>query len=176
MPVILGLLAIIGVAYFWISRARNAADMAQELVGVAGDVMSAARRFGFRRKYNEHPVDSVDDPDLAIAAAGVAFLELSGMPTTEARDALSISLQSHLNLSHDKAQEALILGRWLVNECGTAPAAVTRTTKRIIKLRGQDSFQVLLAVMNDVGKANAAGLSDQQRDALADIARIYKIS
>lgn len=74
MPYIVAILGLIAGGYFWMNRVRNVSNAAQDLVGVAQDVMSAARRFGFRRRYNEHPVDSLQDPDVAIAGAGLAFL------------------------------------------------------------------------------------------------------
>ena len=68
MPFILGLLGLIAAAYFWANRARNAANMTNDLAGMASDVLSAARRFGFSRKLNLHPVESIDDPKLVTAA------------------------------------------------------------------------------------------------------------
>ena len=72
MPYIIALLGLLAGAYFWMMRARAAADAARDLTGVARDVMAAARRFGFRRKLNTHPVESLEEPDVAIAGAGIA--------------------------------------------------------------------------------------------------------
>jgi hypothetical protein len=176
MPFILGLLALAGAAYFWIIRARNAAEMTHEIAGVASDVMAAARRFGFRRRLNTHPVESLEDPDIAIAASALAFLEMSGLPTTEQQNALIISLQSNLTMSHDKAQEALILGRWLVTESAGPVSGFTRLTKRLYKLKGGASFDPLMAVLNDVAKSGRHGVSEKQKDALDDITRLYRIT
>jgi hypothetical protein len=55
------------------NRARNAANVATDLVDMAQDVMGAARRFGFRRKANTHPVDSLEDTKVAMAALGISF-------------------------------------------------------------------------------------------------------
>ena len=176
MPFILGLLALAGAAYFWIARARNAAAMTHDLAGVASDVMAAARRFGFRARLNTHPVKSLDDPDIATASAALAFLEMSGLPTTEQQNALIVSLQTHLTMSHDKAQEALILGRWLVTEAAGPVPGFTRLTRRLYKLKGAPSFDALMAVLNDVAKSGRHGISDKQKDALDDIKRLYRIT
>jgi hypothetical protein len=175
MPFILGLLAVIGVAYFWAQRARNAADMTRELAGVASDVAAAARRFGFRRRVNVHPVEGLDDPDVAIAGAGIAFLELGGLPSTEAQDALARSLQSRLNMAHDKAQEAMILGRWLVTESNGAQPGLTRLVRKLAKMKGQAGFEPLMLVLRDITEANAGVLSPQQGDALDEVKYIYKL-
>jgi hypothetical protein len=176
MPFILGLLALAGAAYFWINRARNAAEMTHEIAGVASDVMAAARRFGFRRKLNTHPVESLDDPDIAIAAVALSFLELSGLPSTEQQNALIVSLQSHLTMSHDKAQEALILGRWLMTESAGPVSGFTRLTKRLYKLKGAASFDPLMAVLGDVAKSGRSNISAKQKDALDEITRLYRIT
>lgn len=176
MPYIIALVGLIGAACFWLNRARNAADATRELTGVAQDVMAAARRFGFRRRLNTHPVESLDDPDVAMAAAGIAFLELGGLPTAEQQDALIVGLQHHLGQSRNKAEEAVILGRWLVAECGGAQAGLTRLTRRLFKLKGTPGFEPLMAVLKDVAASGRSGLSDRQREALAEIAALYRIT
>jgi hypothetical protein len=176
MPYILGLLALVGAAYFWIIRMRMAAEATQELAGVASDVIAAAKRLGFRRKLNLHPVESLDDPDVAIAGAGIAFLELGGLPTSDQQDALLRSLQSHLGQSHEKAQESLILGRWLVTESAGAGPGLTRLTRRLYKMKGMQSFEPLMAVLKDVAASARNGMSEKQGDAIAEIGRLYRVS
>ena len=177
MPYLIALFGLVIGAYFWVQRARMAAEATQDLVGVAQDVMAAARRFGFRRRHNLHPVESLEDPDVAIAGAGVAFLELGGLPSAEQQDKLIASLQSHLGQSHNKAEEAAILGRWLVAESGGAQPGLDRLTRRLYKLRGGQSFQPLMAVLKDIAAASRDGtVSVRQREALDEIARLYRIT
>lgn len=177
MPYLIVLFGLVIGAYFWIQRARMAAEATQDLAGVAQDVMAAARRFGFRRRHNQHPVESLDDPDVAIAGAGVAFLELDGLPSTEQQDRLILSLQSRLGQSRDKAEEAAILGRWLVNESGGAQQGLERLTRRVHKLKGAESLEPLLSVLKDVASASRDGqISTRQREALEQIARLFRIN
>lgn len=177
MPVLIALLGIIATAAIWYWRAKAAGQAAQDLAGVAQDVISAARRFGFRRRYNEHPVESLQDGDVAIAGAGLAFLELSGLPTAEQQDALMISLQRHLGYDRAKADEAVILGRWLINESNGAEPALKRLTKRVWKLKGAEGFTPLMQVIKDVSTASRDGqLSPRQREALDDVARQFRVS
>jgi hypothetical protein len=177
MPYIIALLGLLAGAALWISRARAAADAARELTGVAQDVMAAARRFGFSRKLNLHPVESLEDPDVGIAGAGIAFLELGGLPTAEQQDTLILSLQSHLGQSRNKAEEAVILGRWLVSESGGAQPGLERLTRRLYKMRGNQTFDPLMAVLKDVAAAGRDGtLSPRQREALEEIAVLFRIS
>jgi hypothetical protein len=176
MPYIIALLGLVVGAYIWISRARAAAEATRELTGVAQDVMAAARRFGFRRRHDLHPVESLDDPDVALAGSGLAFLELGGLPTAEQQDRLVVSLQAHLGQSRGKAEEALVLGRWLMTESGGAQQGFERLTRRLYKLRGAESFQPLMAVLKDVAtSARDGAVSQRQSEALAEVAVLFRV-
>lgn len=176
MPIVLALIAALGGAYIWYIRAKSAAQMTSELADVASDVMAAARRFGFRRRLNLHPVESIDEPNLAIAALAVAYLELDGLPTAEARMALLHSMQSHTWQNLTQAEESLILGRWLVNESQGPQMAVQRLARRLVKLDRKDSFEPLMAVLKDISAANGGRVTDRQREALEEISRAFGVS
>lgn len=167
---ILGILSAAAVWYWRLSMAREAA---REIGNIAGTLANAPRRFGFRRRANAHAVEGIDEPDLAVAALGWAFLELGDLPSREDQAALASTLSRNLGVSIDDAQEMMILGRWLVGECQGAEPAITRLTKRLGKL-DHAAFQILLPVLNEVGRA-AGGLSAKQRDALTEIGHILKL-
>lgn len=149
-------------------------DIRSDAASIAGDVLSAARRLGFRRRSNIHPVESVDDPALAVSALGVAFLDLAAMPTADQLAELKSSLMQHLAVSEVTADEMMIVGRWLVTECKGADSAITRLTKRLYTL-DKTGFQPVLAVMGDVSNAAGGNLSPRQRDALDEVARIFRL-
>jgi hypothetical protein len=175
MPIILGLLALIGGAYFWAQRARNAAVMTEELAGMASDVMAAARRFGFRRKLNVHPVESLEDANVAMAALGIGFLELGGLPSRENHEALIVALQSECNESHEKAEESVILGRWLITESGGPVTGIDRLARRLYKLRGMQGFAPMMQVLRAVAASQSAGVSAKQSDVLASLSVIFRL-
>ncbi len=174
MPVILALLGLVMAAGVWAWRIRMASQVSRDLADMAGDVISAARRLGFRRRMNVHPVDSIEEPPLAIAGIGIAFLELSALPTAEQQRELTDSIVRNCSESQTRAEELMIVGRWLVSECKGPQTAIPRLTKRLYQL-DKGAFQPLLAVLNDVGQAGG-GLSPRQRDALDDISRGMKLS
>lgn len=167
---ILGLLAAAGI---WIWRMRMAGEAARELTSMASDVMGAARALGFRRRANTHPVENVDDPDLAMAAIAMAFLELDGLPSRDDQQALAQSLTRHTLNTMTKVEEMMIVGRWLVTESNGPQPAIPRLTKRLNRL-DKGAFQTLLPILNDIG-SRVGGLSDRQRDALAEIGRVMKL-
>ncbi|MBM7069237.1 hypothetical protein [Actibacterium sp. 188UL27-1] len=172
MHILLGVLAAAGALYFWLSRARDAAHATRELTDMATDVLGAARRFGFRRRADQHPVESIDEERLAGSALAIAFLEMGKFPTEEQKQTLLRSVQSTYGMDKPAAEEAMILGHWLVSECGTIDAAVSRLAKKLLRLGGQDALNPVLEMVK--GFTGDAGLSDKQTDAVQEVARIFR--
>lgn len=174
MPYLISLMGLLAGAAIWIWRIRMAREALDEVSGIASDVVSAARRLGFRRRANTHPVESIDEPELAITAIGIAFLDLASLPTAEQLAQLKSALSAQLAVSADKADEMMIVGRWLVNECRGPDRAVERITKRLYQLDKQ-GFVTLLPVLKTIESDAGGVLSQRQRDALDDIARIMRL-
>lgn len=176
MPVLIALLGAAVALYFFVNRARSAATIATDVLDMANDVRLAARRFGFQRRVNIHPVESLEDPRVATAAAALAFLELDDLPTAEQRRRLVEALERGFAIGRAEAEEMQVLGRWLVAECGGAQPAVSRLARKLYKLRGQEGFEPLLGVVQEVlSEGHGGSLSDRQRDALDDVRLAFRI-
>jgi hypothetical protein len=175
MPFLIGLVGIAVAIYWFFVRSRNAANVATDLFDVANDVRLAARRFGFRRRSDLHPVESIEDPNMAIAGIAVAFLELDDYPTQEQRQALLVQLQSKLVLDEGAATELTILGRWFMNECGGPQPAIARLSRKLFKLSGAKTMEPLLAIVQAVLLVGNGQLNDNQRDALDDVRRAFRL-
>jgi len=154
---LLGLLAIAGAIYFYVSRTRNTARMTGELLDVANDVRLAARRFGFSRRSNLHPAEAIEDPMIAIAGISVAYQDLDGLPTQEERRALTSALARVGNLNLGDAEELVVLGNWLVTECGGPAGAVSRLSRKLQRMSGNNGFSQVMAVIQ--AAARRAGRS-----------------
>ena len=171
MHFVVAALAALAAVYFFVMRARSAAEMTTELLDVADDVRAAARRFGFRRHHERHPVDSVDDPKLALATVAVSYMELHGLPTEGTKSKLLSALQRELNVDSNEAEELAILGRWLMNECQGAAPALARASKQLYRL--DKNVTPLMEVLKDLTETP---LGDRQRDALHDVKRAFHIT
>ena len=101
----------------------------------------------------------------------MAYMELHGLPTEETRDALLVAMQKELDVSKADADELLILGRWLMNECNGPAPAIGRASRRLFRLTEGD-IGPLLEILKS---ASADPLSDQQREALDEIRRAFRI-
>lgn len=176
MPFILGLIGLATAVYFIVIRARNAAEITSELMDVASDVKAAARRFGFRRRGNVHPVESIDDPKLAIGAIATAFIALDDLPTSDTRAALDVHLRKELRLSGEDAQEIAVLGQWFVENCNGPAQAIPRLSKRLYALDKGASFGTLMAVIQGTLKSCDKSVSQRQSEALQDMQRAFRIT
>ena len=176
MPVIIAVIGAITAVLFCVVRARNAADAASDLLDMANDVRLAARRFGFKRQTNLHPAESIEDPHIAIAGIASGFLELDDFPSSDQRVALTRVMQDSLSLSARDATELSILGRWMAAECGSADAAISRLTRKLVRMSGQDSLTPLLTMVNNTLTAGSSGLNTKQKEALDDVKRVYRIT
>jgi len=175
MPFILGILGIIITAYFWANRARNAGNVARDIVDMAGDVRLAARRFGFSRKANVHPVESIEDPNIAAAAIADAFVALDDMPSKDQQTQMMIQLRSVLRVDQDTAQELVVLGTWLVNECGGPMPAITRITKKLYRLEGSPALEPLTQILTGIKDADDTEMSQRQSDAFEEIKTLLRV-
>ncbi|MEE9388981.1 MAG: hypothetical protein V3U96_10250 [Paracoccaceae bacterium] len=175
MPILIALLGIIGGAYFWMNRARNAAHMAGDLADAAQTALGAARRFGFRRQANKHPVECIEDPSLAIGSLTLAFFQLGSMPTEQQKTALLVSFQTQLRVSLTDAEEIMTLGNWFVQECQGATPAVNRLSKKVWKLQGAAGLDPTMAIIQDINDSAGSDLNAHQIEALADIKRAFHV-
>jgi hypothetical protein len=175
VPVLLAIAGAAAAVIFWMYRARGAGLAAQDLAGAATDVLNAARRYGFRRQANTHPVDAIDKTDLAMGAIAVAFLELDRLPSADQQVALSAALNRHLNTGVAKADEIAVLGHWLVGQCNGPQPAIERLAKRLYRIDGAASLEPLMAILTAVAQSGQGSLSPRQSEAVHEIARHLRV-
>ena len=173
MPILMTLLSIIGAAYFWSGRARNARDAAEDIVHVASDVRLAFRRMGFKRKTNIHPVDAIEDNDQLTAIIAKAFVEKKGVVTLDDIVRLREALQNEFDCTDQRAEDLTIVADWAIRECGTVDAALSRASRRHYKTHEMNGFQSLMRVIGQI--TCETDLGPKQKEALDDIALIFHI-
>lgn len=175
MHIILGLLGIIGTAIVWIMRMRAAAQASQFVWNAASNVIDAAKRFQYRPRNAENPIDAIDNPTLALAALGTAFLELDTLPTREQRDAMHQSLARIGHLTLNDAEDMSALARWIVTEAGGPRHNMDRLAKRLRIMSGADRFPDMMEMFQSIAQAGTTDLNDFQREALKDVQSAFGI-
>ena len=174
MPILLTLLAALGGAYFWYMRAKNAREAGETLLEAANDVRLAARRFGFRRKANIHPAESIDDPRLAVASIVAALMQIDRAWEREMSDGLSAQLQSVYDVSTEEAAEMVTFARWMSDQCGTKHEAVRRVAKRLASLKGKEVLANIRAMADRLVASADGHYSEPAQDAIEALRRQFR--
>lgn len=161
MPIVVVLLAAIAGVYFWSNRARAAKNAAHDLADLVGDAASAVRRYQYRRKANQHPADSIEDPKIAAAALMYLAAHEDGAVTQSEEVAIVKQLQSGYGVFTDEARELLALGRWMAEQSHNPDEMVRRLVRKFVQLGSGDDVAVLSALLAEVGAAgDPAGAED----------------
>ncbi|QMU58093.1 MAG: hypothetical protein GKR98_07725 [Boseongicola sp.] len=178
MHIIIGLIGLIGLLvgiYYFFVRAQNTVYIAGEMADMAQTALGAARRFGFRRQANKHPVECIEEPPLAVAGLASAYLGLDEFPTEEARQGLIVGLQSELDVSMKEAEELSVLGNWFVQECQGPDPAISRLSRKLHRLAGPEGLVSAMGVISHIAKQSGTEPSKKQIEALDEIKQIFKV-
>lgn len=173
MPVLIALLSVVSAVAFFIIRSRNTLNAARDLVGMADDVRLAARRFGFRRKSNVHPVDAVEEDTVLLGALSVGYSMLGQVFTEASKTQLVELCQDQLLQTHQEAQDLVVYGHWMIQQCGTPSAGFTRVLKRLYRLRGNAAFDPIMGMLSGLSKGG--DLTPQQREALEEVQTVFRL-
>ena len=169
MPIIILILSTIGGAIWWWVRS-NPSDALSVASDAVTTVKNAPRRLAFRRQTNVHPVEAIDDPEVAVGTMAMAFVGLDELPTKDQYDRLHILLRSKLRCSEEDAKELQVYGRWIIQQCGGELDAFDRVARRLKKLNGASHLGTAQDIFGDLA---GDGLSERQQDAVSDLMRIF---
>jgi hypothetical protein len=169
MPLVVFVLGVIAAAAVWYWRMQAARDAAGELLDVANDVRLAARRFGYRRRHNVHPADSVDDARLAAMGIVAAITAMRGPATREQIIEMGLQAQSKFDVPRPQAEEIVTFGRWIITRCGSNDEAVRRLAKRLRDLAGPEALPDLHEM---IARVNGGPPDQEQAVAIATLDRL----
>ncbi|TNE63423.1 hypothetical protein [Celeribacter ethanolicus] len=174
MPILLAVLGVAITAFFYMNRARNAANAASDLIGMADDLRLAVRRFGFTRKSGTHPVEQIEDARIAVAALVKAVIDEAGYPTSELILQYVIRLQKDLDFSLTDAEEIKTLADWLIASCNGSSTAITRLARKLYKLAGSDGYGPVEGILHSIYAGVGQKPNAKQLDSLAEIRRLMR--
>ena len=114
MPVILGFIALVSGIAFFIWRARNAVDATREIVSTADDMRGKVHYWWFKRNYNKHPLQLIEDPREAAVAWMVALAQDDGALSEAELVAIRATMRDTLEISNPV--EMLARARWATRD------------------------------------------------------------
>ena len=171
MPLVLAVLAALVGGYIWYMRYQRARDAAEMLVDAASDVRNAARRFGFRRKANIHPAESVDDPRLAMLSIVAAMAQMDRPWSTDLSRNLTVEAQRAFGVDVDEAEEMTVFAKWMSEQSSTYAEIVRRLAKQLGSLGDQGAGKTLAGMVQTICAQTDGDFSEAVTDALAMVNR-----
>ncbi len=173
MPILITFLGLLAAAGYWYFRIRDAGGTVRDLADAANDVRLAARRFGFKRRANVHPIDCIEDARMAAAGITLAVAEMDGALTQAEIQTATIQFQSVFDVNKTDAEELVTFGRWIAAQSGTKSEGVRRMSKRLLGLAGAEAGSDLVKLVTAVGTADGSTLHADAEDALQTIRRYF---
>jgi len=168
MPYLIALFGMASAVIFWYFRLR---DTGANVADMANDVRLAARRFGFNRKANTHPVDSIDDARLAAAGILVIAAESDGAISQSEKDVFLAQCIQAYKCSPVEADEFLFFDRWLANVDPIRDETIRRSLRKLLQLGGAGALADLGGMVCAVGQADAGKADDNVEDILERLKR-----
>lgn len=163
MPVILGLLAAISAIAFFIWRMRAAAEAASEIASAADDVRGKVHYWFFRRNYNKHPLQLIDDPREAAAALMVAVAQDDGVISEAELNEVNRHMRATLMV--EDAVATLARARWAVRDVKNLDDCAAKLIPMFRKKLDPRERGELIDMLQGVAGADGA-VSEAHRTAL----------
>jgi uncharacterized tellurite resistance protein B-like protein len=154
MHILAALGAVLGVLLFVLFRMQQAANAARDIADVAGDARGLFRRWGWRRKFAKHPLETIDDSREAAAAMMVAVAQADGSITERERVAITGEMVKRFGATPQQAGELLARARWLVQDRSDAGEVFRRLTPLVQRLCGPIERSDLIEMLGNVAGAD----------------------
>jgi len=173
MPILLGLLAVLGVVGMILWRLNQASGAARELAEAAGEVQGFFRRRSWRKKLANDPLQLVDDPRSAAAAIMTALAQADGAITDAEQAIIVREMTEKFGAGASAAEELLAHARWVVRDVVEVDTCFRRLLPVIEKACGPREKEQLIEMLEAVAAVNGQPAS-AERLALDRIKRILR--
>jgi uncharacterized tellurite resistance protein B-like protein len=122
MHIIFGLLAVLGGLAFWWWRLKMISEATSEISDVAGRAWGKYKRNKFRKKVEDAPVESVEDPAVAAVVMMYAVAKDVGPITEKVENAIYREVSEVMKIAD--AAEIIVFGKWVASHV-TDPSNLT---------------------------------------------------
>lgn len=170
MPVLIGILTVIGVIAVILWRIYVAAQRARQIGEAVGDARRFVRRTRWKGRANERQAQRVDDPREAAAAMMVALAQSDGALTDKEQTAICERMRAHFEADAATATDLLGRGRWLARDIGDLNAFMRRMLPPIQARCTLQEQRDLVAMVTAVAEAEGPAGPIQQ-DAVGFVSR-----
>lgn len=166
MSILLGLLAVMGVAGTLLWRLNHAADAAREIADTADTARGLFRRWRWRQRTRVDLLAEIKDPREAAACMMVALAQSDGALSERERTAILRAMIEQFQATAPQAEDLFARARWLVRDVGDAAACFVRLQPVVTEKLAGPERRDLIVMLNAVAKADGEPRA-AERDAIA---------
>ncbi len=166
MHILLGLLALLGGAAFWWWRIKMIGQAADEVTDVAGRAIGKYKRYKFRKKVEDSPMEAVDDPLAAAVVMMIAMVKERGPLLETSENAIRRELQTVMAVADPT--EVMVFGKWVASHTVDANAVSSRYSKLWIGALNRTEREEFYAAVERVAAVEGP-VTDVQRAALVKL-------
>ena len=167
---ILGIIGTaIGVVLALMWRLNSAATAVRGLADTAEDARGFWRRWMWRSRLANDPLQLIKDPREAASAMMAAVAEADGAMTEREQAAMLAEMRGHFETTETHVQELLARGRWAVRDVRDLDRCLARLNRQLEDDHREDILGMLdrVAAANGTVAPEVAASLDRFRKALA---------
>lgn len=171
MHIVLGFLALLGGAAFWWWRVKMIGQAANEITDAAGRAVGKYKRYKFRKKVEDSPLEAVDDPLAAAVVMMMAVARERGPLLETTEQAIARELKSVMHVADPT--EVMVFAKWVTGHVTDSNNVSTRYAKLWLAQLNRGEREDFLAAVERVAEAEGpvvpaqAAVISKLRDRLA---------
>ncbi len=127
MHIILGFMALLGGAAFWWWRMRMIGEAANEITDAAGRAVGKYKRYKFRKKVEDSPLEAVYDPLAAAVVMMIAVARERGPLLETTEQAIARELKTVMHVADPT--EVMVFAKWVAGHVADPNNVSTRYAK-----------------------------------------------
>lgn len=166
MHILLLIAGILGGAAFWWWRIKMVGEAASEIHDAAGRAIGKYKRYKFRRKVEDSPLEAVDDPVAAAVVMMFAIAQDAGPATPRVEQAVRREVTGGMGI--EDATELLVFGKWVASHAADPNNVSLRYAKLWNGALDPAERLTFLGMVERVAEA-AGPVTDAQRAILAKL-------
>jgi uncharacterized tellurite resistance protein B-like protein len=160
MQILLGLLAVLGGAAFWYWRLKAVKEATDDVTDMAGRAWGKWKRYKFRKKVEDSPVEAVDDP---VAAAVILMMAVASEehPLTQTAE-VAIRKEVAKTIGIADPTEVMVFGKWVASHVEDANNVSLRYAKLWMRDLSEGEREDLVQMVRRVAAADGEVSARQQ--------------
>lgn len=166
MHILLLIAGVLGGAAFWWWRIKMVGEAATEIHDAAGRAIGKYKRYKFRRKVEDSPLEAVDDPVAAAIVMMYAIAQDAGPAMPRVDEAIRHEVTRSMGVRD--ATEVLVFGKWVAGHAADPNNVSLRYAKLWTGSLDPAERLAFLGMVERVAEA-AGPVTDAQRAILAKL-------